>query len=241
MAKLTPDAVRYECGVKINEKLIPDSARATKYVASYVKAGQPMKPCKPLTNGGIGVTIHNTNDLKNVEDDAEQYTRATWPNCNMNGVVVHYYVDDLGAWQNLREDERGWHAADGNGKGNAATIAIEIIMDGETGEANEKAEDNGARLAASILYRHGWTIENLYKHSTWYSKKTCPAYIIPHWDKFVAKVKSYMEELANPVTTKKTIYRVQVGAYSKKANADAMLKKLKEAGFNGFVTKVEVD
>ena len=31
------------------------------------------------------------------------------------------------------------------------------------------------------------------------------------------------------------IYRVQVGAYSVKANAEAMLKKLEAAGFNGFI------
>ena len=35
------------------------------------------------------------------------------------------------------------------------------------------------------------------------------------------------------------IYRVQVGAYSKLDNAEAMQKKLKAAGFDGFITKVE--
>jgi N-acetylmuramoyl-L-alanine amidase len=34
-----------------------------------------------------------------------------------------------------------------------------------------------------------------------------------------------------------TIYRVQVGAYSIKANAKAMQKKLKEAGFSSYITK----
>ena len=38
-----------------------------------------------------------------------------------------------------------------------------------------------------------------------------------------------------PTTTGK-LYRVQVGAYSVKANADAMLKKLKAAGFDGYIT-----
>ena len=33
-----------------------------------------------------------------------------------------------------------------------------------------------------------------------------------------------------------TIYRVQVGAYSQKANAEAMLAKLKKAGFEGYIT-----
>ena len=33
----------------------------------------------------------------------------------------------------------------------------------------------------------------------------------------------------------KTIYRVQVGAYSMRENAEAMLKKLEDAGFSGFI------
>ena len=34
-----------------------------------------------------------------------------------------------------------------------------------------------------------------------------------------------------------TIYRVQVGAYSVRANAEAMLKRIKEAGFDAYITK----
>lgn len=36
-------------------------------------------------------------------------------------------------------------------------------------------------------------------------------------------------------TTSGVLYRVQVGAYSKKENAENMLKKLKAAGFNGII------
>lgn len=37
-------------------------------------------------------------------------------------------------------------------------------------------------------------------------------------------------------TTNNTIYRVQVGAYGVKANAEAMQKKLKAAGFDAYIT-----
>lgn len=40
---------------------------------------------------------------------------------------------------------------------------------------------------------------------------------------------------------KKVIYRVQVGAFSVKQNAVNMLDKLKKAGFEGFITKVELN
>ena len=35
----------------------------------------------------------------------------------------------------------------------------------------------------------------------------------------------------------KELYRVQVGAYSKKANAEELVKKLKAKGFTGYITK----
>ena len=119
MAKLTPDATRTEHGLVINEKIIPWGAVWPKDSGAYKKGAQ--YKADRLLSGGTGkvkgVTIHNTNDLKNVEEDAEQYTRATWPNGNMNDARVHYYVDDINAWQNLREDEVGWHAGDGRKTG----------------------------------------------------------------------------------------------------------------------------
>lgn len=200
---LTADKVRYECGVQINEKIIPDDAVSNATIASWVKKGGKMKPGGKMVP--IGVTLHNTADLKNVYEDSEQYTRATWPNCKMKGVVVHYYVDDVSAWQNLREDEPGWHASDSNGDGNKRTIAVECIMDGTGSPEDVGARDNAARLIASILKRHNWTVENnLYTHNHWMKlpdsivkgvSKNCPKYILPTYDSFKALVNKYLKEL----------------------------------------------
>ena len=159
MAKLTPDATRTEHGLVINEKIIPWGAVWPKDSGAYKKGAQ--YKADRLLSGGTGkvkgVTIHNTADLKNVEEDAEQYTRATWPNGNMNDARVHYYVDDINAWQNLREDEVGWHAGDGRKAtgGNETTLSIEIIMDGTGSKEDRKAEENGVLLAALLLKKHG--------------------------------------------------------------------------------------
>ena len=207
---LKPDKTRVENGVTIHEKIIPDNARANKYCASWCKAGEPMKPCRPLSYGVTGVTIHNTEDLPKVKDDGEQYTRATWPNCNMGGVVVHYYVDNLCAWQNLKESEAGWHATDGTGRGNYGTIAIEVIMDAKSEKRNAAAEANAAKLAASILHRYGLGIDRLYTHNHWMgladrivpgASKNCPVYILPHWEKFRAAVKKELERLSGKADT----------------------------------------
>ena len=122
MAILKADKTTKMNGVKVNEFLL------TKH--------NPNKISLPAKMNGkvIGVTLHNTNDLKNVNDDAEQYTRATY-NGNMGTARVHFYVDDLGAWQNLPLDYQSWHAGQhgkkaqyGSHKGNAQTISIECIM-----------------------------------------------------------------------------------------------------------------
>jgi len=46
---------------------------------------------------------------------------------------------------------------------------------------------------------------------------------------------AYQEERPVEVSGDK-LYRVQVGAYKVKSNAEAMLARLKEAGFEGFIT-----
>lgn len=189
------------CKLEICEKIIPDSARANKNCASWCKRGQQMKPCRKLVGGVQGVTIHNTGDLANVKDDAECYTRATWPNCNMGGVVVHYYLDNESCWQNLDDLEQGWHAADGAGPGNTTTIAIEVIMDGKGGETDITTEERAAVLAAYLLKTYGLTINQLYTHNHWMGqpdrivpgvRKNCPIYILPHWESFRARVAELM-------------------------------------------------
>ena len=145
MAKLTPNSVYEIHGVKINEKIIPDGTRwkdDTKARQCGFKAGDLYKSQRLICGTGIPakVTIHNTNDLPQVADDGEQYTRATF-NENMTTARVHFYVDELCAWQNLKagtglsendpenKAEVSWHAGDGNVSdgGNITSLSIEVI------------------------------------------------------------------------------------------------------------------
>lgn len=196
MALLTPDKIRTEHGLVIKEKIIPWGAVWTKDWGDY-KKGDKYKADRKLSNGTGKVkyiTIHNTDDLENVYDDGEQYTRATYPNQNMGTSRVHYFIDDVDCWQNLREDEVGWHAGDSRGPGNETSLAIEIIMDGSGSAADTKAEDRGALLAAILLNRHGLGIDKLVTHKHW-AGKNCPAFILPHWLEFESKVKKYLAQI----------------------------------------------
>lgn len=185
---LKPDRTYTLGGVKVNEFLI----------TAHNENNDEMPTAK--ISKPIGITIHNTDWLSSVADtQSEQYTRATY-NGNMGDVFVHFYVDDVCAWQNLPLDRAGWHAADGDGDGNRKTIAIECIMSSKYNSQDKKSEDNAAKLAAALLKKYGLGIDRLYTHNHWYSKKYCPAYILPHWDKFKALVQKYLSASSdNPV------------------------------------------
>lgn len=205
---LIPDAIRYEHGLCIREKIIPDTAvwqKDYRSGATVYSKGTKYKANLKLSGGTgrvQGVTIHNTDRIAVTgTTPAEQYTRATWPNCNMGTVRTHYYVDETGAWQNLRENEVGWHAADGNyGPGNNTTIAIEIIMGGNTAPEDLASEENGALLCACLLSRYALSTEKVYQHHDFYPAKDCPVYIRPHWAQFLGRVKEHLAEFSSQQT-----------------------------------------
>lgn len=228
MATLKPDKTTTFGGVTVNEYLL------TNHNPNNIDM-----PSVSMEGKIIGVTVHNTDWITTAAGTtpAEQYTRAT-VNGNMKDVRVHYYCDDTCAWQNLPLTLSGWHAADGSGNGNRRTIAIECIMSSAYNDKDKKSEDNCARLAAALLNKYKLSIDCLYTHNHWYSRKYCPAYILPHWDKFKAKVQSYMNSSSSsPATTQ--LYRVrktwadaksQIGAYASLENA----KKACKAGYSVF-------
>ena len=175
----------------------------------------------------------------------------------MKDVRVHYYVDNVCAWQNLPLSLSGWHAADGSGNGNRRTIAIECIMSSAYNDRDKKSEDNCARLAAALLKKYGLDINHLYTHTHWLNVrdgkrgtvdqlntmhnryKMCPAYILPHWAAFKAKVQAYLNGTSAAKPSNAQLYRVrksandmksQLGAYASLENA----KKACKAGYSVF-------
>lgn len=230
MALLKPDKTfKTPNGITISEKLITANS-GVKYYSNKKLDTPDHKP--------MFITIHNTDDVSEAAgtNDAEQYARATYNN-NMRDVVVHYYIDETGCWHILADDTVGYHAY--SHAGNYTSIAIEIIMDGSGKSYDKQAEERGAKLAAYLLHKYGLGIDKMVTHQHW-SGKYCPAFILPHWSAFRSKVEAYLKEMQaadKPKTSAgpKKLYRVQVGAYAVKENAEAQVKKLKAAGFDAII------
>lgn len=145
--------------------------------------------------GLIGITVHNTGNatstadarahasyLRNVEADGSLYVGA------------HLFVDETRIVQTLPLDETSWHAGDGYGQGNRATISVEICENGDIA----RAEANAMTLCAALLETYGLT--DLYTHQMW-SGKYCPHLILDRkngWAEFVSGVAEVRAALTAP-------------------------------------------
>jgi hypothetical protein len=168
-------------------------------------------------------------------------------------VCVHAFIGKLAngtvaTYQTLPWNHRGWHAG---GSANDTHISFEICEDGLTDTSYFSAVYKEAvELCVYLCKQYGLTEKDIIGHYEGYQKGIASNHGDPkNWfpkhgksmDTFRADVKAGLAETeaTAPVTptAPKKYYRVQVGAYSVKANADAMLAKLKGAGFTDAFIK----
>lgn len=164
--------------------------------------------------------------------------------------------------QIVDENNRSWCSS--SAENDQRAITIEVASDTQPPYAFKPAAYNKLiELCADICKRYGkkkllWiedkdmaltyepkSDEMLLTVHRWFANKSCPG----DW------MYERMGDLANKVTAKlgyiqtsekqelqpnETLYRVQIGAYIMKVNADAQLAKVKAAGFSdAFITKVD--
>ena len=168
-------------------------------------------------------------------------------------VCVHGFIGKLAdgsiaTYQTLPWNYRGWHAG---GSANNTHIGFEICEDGLTDASYFSAVYNEAvELCVYLCKQYGLTEKDILCHSEGYKLGIASNHgDVMHWfpkhiksmDTFRADVKAGLAATEAPApgtpTTPKKYYRVQLGAYSIKANADAMLAKIKAAGFTDAFIK----
>ena len=113
---------------------------------------------------------------------------------------------------------------------NADTIHIEVCYKRQSGEFEEKSITALGELVRSLMKKHAIPAGKVVRHYD-LTGKLCPAYYIDE-----ARWNSLHERITSE-SKSSTLYRVQVGAFSSRANAEAYMQKLKKAGFDGFVVQ----
>lgn len=115
---------------------------------------------------------------------------------------------------------------------NADTIHIEVCYKRQSGAFEEKSIVAMGELVRSLMKKYAIQAEKVVRHYD-LTGKLCPAYYVDEarWAALHERITSESKSSA--------LYRVQVGAFSSRANAEAYMKKLKKAGFDGFVVQVK--
>ena len=191
----------------------------------------------------------------------------TWNRTNAPEVLPHGVIDgNTGdVHQTLPWTFRGWH---GGGSSNDTHIGIEMCEPGciqYTSGANFTCSDyTTARRIATTTYNSAVTLftylckqynlnpmTDIVSHSEGYRKGIASGHADPEhlWkglglsftmDTFRKAVRDAMNTNTN--TNSDTLYRVQVGAFKNKENAEKILKKIKDAGFtDAFITSTKTE
>lgn len=170
-------------------------------------------------------------------------------------ICCHAFIGKLkdgtiATYQTLPWDMRGWHS--GTGKLGAAKnannngyIGFEICEDDlKNKDYFEKVYQEAVDLCVYLCKLYGLTEKNIICHKEGNDLGIASNHgDVLHWwtkfgkdmDDFRAAVKSALN--AEKETDDGKIYRVQVGAFKNKANAEAMLAKVKAAGFSDAFIK----
>ena len=175
----------------------------------------------PYTMTPSRIVVHNT------ANDAPARNEIAYMIGNNQEVSFHYAVDDKEVVQGIPENRNAWHCGDGaNGKGNREGVAIEICYSKSGGERFIQAEKNAVELIVSILKKYNWGIERVTKHQD-YNGKYCPHRTLDNgWDRFIKMIEAKMNN---------KLYRVQVGAFQNRANAENLCNELKSKGYSAFI------
>jgi hypothetical protein len=181
----------------------------------------------------------------------------SWNSANYNRACVHAFIDGNtgGVYQTLPWNHKAWHSG---GSLNNTHIGVEMCEPSYlkytsgskfTCSNTEKARDMVERTYKSAVELFAYLCKEyalnpladgvILSHSEGYKRGLASNHGDPEhlWkglnlpytmDGFRADVKAAMSE---------TIYRVQVGAFRNRQYANDLLTKLKQAGFDGFITK----
>lgn len=166
-------------------------------------------------------------------------------------------------------DSKNYYSKGGSFYGkcsNYNSIGIEICSTNPNYSPNDPANslkwsftnaavDRAVELTKYLMQTYGIDADHVIRHYD-VTGKPCPGIIgwnadskdESKWKAFKARLSgnssttttTKTDNSTTKVNDNKTIYRVQIGAFSNKSNADEQLKKIKAKGFNdSFVTKVD--
>lgn len=209
-------------------------------LVDYVKLS-PNKT-SPRNHAIDTITIHCVVGQLSVESLGSLFAKSSTQASSNYGIGVD---GRIGMY--VEEKNRSWCSSDRDNDHRA--ITIECASDAKEPYAvNDKVFASLVKLLVDICKRNNikelkWSTEkadrvnhkngcNMTVHRD-YANKTCPGtYLYERHGEIAAEVN---KQLSGKKVTSDVLYRVQLGAYSKKENAEKQLAKAKKAGFTDAI------
>ncbi len=156
----------------------------------------------------------------------------------------NYGVDSKGrVGMYVEEKNRAWTSSSSANDDQAVTIEVANDEIGGNWHVSDAALNKTIELCVDICKRNGIkklnftgdTSGNLTMHK-WFAATSCPGpYLESKFPYIAEEVNKRLGADASPSTESGTLYYVQTGAYSNKANADAQYYKIKAASFEAIM------
>lgn len=146
--------------------------------------------------------------------------------------------------ENVPEEKQAWTSSNRTNDNMAITVEVCNSKGAPNWEVSDESLEALINLAVDICKRYnlpGFTYTGdkngtLTTHNM-FANTLCPG---PYLESKLPYISEEISKRLKNDTPKKTIYRVQVGAFENKANAERLLADLKSKGYNGFIVEQEV-
>lgn len=187
--------------------------------------------CPGTASTPTRICVHYTGDVGASADRLAQFyanvAAGMFLDHPENWTSTQYIVGLKGEVIRIVPDNRVAYAASGK---NAGTIHIEVCYAQPSGKFEEASITALEELVRYLMSRYKIPADNVVRHYD-LTGKLCPYYYIDE-DRWAV-----LHERITSDRKAGVLYRVQVGAFSSKENADNYEKKVKEAGFGTLVIK----
>lgn len=182
---------------------------------SKKRTGIAMKPTH--------ITVHSTgNPHSTARNERAWLTNSS----NTSETGYHYVVDEAEVIEVIPPNEVAWHAGDGRGQGNMASIGVEICESGN----RQKTLENAKLLIQYLMKIHN--ITKVVRHHDW-SRKNCPRILNTdgkwsEWNNFYDKLMKGEEHEVKKVKININGKVKEVNAINKDGNNYIKLQDLRD-------------
>ena len=203
----------------ITNKLIPVNRYnrpGTKHTPIKIGIHWTGNPGSPAANGAA----YQMNVAKGLFPNQPDAWTSSQYVLGWEGEIIHCVPDDEMSY-----------AASGN---NAGVIHIEVCIQDSSGRFSDKAIAALGELVRELMSKYKISAENVVRHYD-LTGKLCPPYYVDaaRWAELRASITSAPKA--------STLYRVQIGAFSSRENAENYAAEARKKGFQAFVTEVDTN